>query len=140
MKPALSSCLAAVGARRLSGENMPKSMFERYGGFASVSKIVMAFYDKVLDSDIIGHHFEDVEMSRLIDHQTKFIASVMGGPAAYSDDALHRMHAHLKIDKAQFEEMNALLEETLEDFELEQKDIDEVMAHIRARAPYIITG
>lgn len=119
---------------------MSKSMFERYGGFANVSKVVMAFYDKVLDSDIIGHHFEDVEMSRLIDHQTKFIASVMGGPAAYTDDALHRMHAHLKIDKVQFDEMNALLEETLEDFDFEQKDIDEIMAHIKARAPYIITG
>lgn len=119
---------------------MSKSMFERYGGFASVSKIVMAFYDKVLDSDIIGHHFEDIEMSKLIDHQTKFIASVMGGPAAYTDDALRRMHAHLKIDKAQFQEMNDLLEETLEDFDLEQKDIDEIMEHIRGRGPYIITA
>jgi hemoglobin len=44
---------------------MSKTMFERYGGFANVSKVVMAFYDKALDSDIIGHHFEDVEMRRL---------------------------------------------------------------------------
>lgn len=118
---------------------MPKSMFERYGGFASVSKVVLAFYDKVLDSDVIGHHFEDVEMSRLVDHQTKFIASVMGGPASYSDDALHRLHAHLKIDKPQFEEMAALLHETLEDFEFDTGDIDEVMGQIRARARHIIT-
>lgn len=118
---------------------MAKTIFDRCGGFANVSKMVMAFYDKVLDSDVIGHHFEDIEISKLVDHQTKFIASVMGGPAAYTDDALHRMHQHLKIDREQFEEMAALLEETLEDFDLEKKDIDEVMAQIRGRARHVIT-
>lgn len=61
---------------------MSQSMFERYGGFAKLSK-VMAFYDRVLDSDVIGDFFEGVDMRRLIDHQTKFISQVMGGPAAY---------------------------------------------------------
>lgn len=54
------------------------TMFERYGGFANVSKIVMSFYDKVLDSDVIGDYFEDVDMWALIDHQTKFIAPPAG--------------------------------------------------------------
>jgi len=119
---------------------MSKTMFERYGGFASVSKIVMAFYDKALDSDIIGHHFEDVEMSKLIDHQTKFVASVMGGPVAYTDEALQRLHVHLGIDQAQFDEMTALLQGTLEDFELEPKDIGEIMDHFHARARFIINA
>lgn len=119
---------------------MSKSIFERYGGFASISKIVMAFYDKVLDSDVIGHHFENVEMRRQIDHQTKFIASIMGGPASYTDDALYRVHERLAIDQEQFDEMATLLEETLEDFDFERADIDEVMAHIRARARHIITA
>jgi hemoglobin len=90
---------------------MSKTMFERYGGFANVSKVVMAFYDKALDSDIIGRHFEDVEMRQLIDHQTKFVASVMGGPVAYTDEALQRLHAHLDINQEQFDEMTVLLRE-----------------------------
>lgn len=135
----MSNCLRGRRAE-WGGQNMSSSMFERYGGFASVSKIVMAFYDKVLDSDIIGHHFEDVEMGRLVDHQTKFIASVMGGPASYSDEALQRLHAHLQIDREQFEEMAGLLGETLEDFEVAREDIDEVLAQIRARAGQIINA
>jgi hemoglobin len=99
----------------------------------------MAFYDKALDSDIIGHQFEDVEMSKQIDHQTKFIASVMGGPASYTDEALHRLHSHLEIDQEQFDEMAALLQETLEDFDFEPRDVNEIMDHIRARARHIIT-
>jgi len=41
---------------------MARSMFDRYGGFAKLSKVVMAFYDKVLDSDVVGDYFEDIDM------------------------------------------------------------------------------
>ena len=115
------------------------SMFERYGGFASVSKIVMAFYDRALDSDVIGEYFENSDMKTLIDHQTKFISSLMGGPASYSDDVLQRVHANLGIDQAAFDEMAALLNETLEDFEVDPDDIDEVIRAIKSRERIIVT-
>ena len=118
---------------------MSVSMFDRYGGFASVSKIVMAFYDRALDSDVIGEYFENSDMKTLIDHQTKFIASLMGGPASYSDDVLERVHANLGIDREAFDEMAALLAETLEDFEVDPADIDEVAKAIKSRAHIIIT-
>ncbi len=119
---------------------MAASMFDRYGGFTSVSKIVMAFYDKVLDSDVIGDYFEDVELPNLIDHQTKFIASVMGGPASYTNEVLQRVHAHLGIDAVAFQEMVTLLRETLEEFELEPHDIDAVVQDIKGRSSYIISA
>jgi len=65
---------------------MSVSLFDKYGGFANISKLVFAFYEKAIESDVIGPYFDDVEMRALIDHQTKFIASVMGGPASYSDE------------------------------------------------------
>jgi len=113
-------------------------MFDRYGGFAIVSKIVMAFYDRALDSDIIGGYFEDTDMKTLVDHQTKFISSVMGGPASYSNEALQRVHAGLQIDRAAFDEMVALLAETLEEFELEQDDVSEIVHAIKGRSVFII--
>ena len=48
-----------------------------HGGFANVNKIVMAFYNKALDSDVIGDFFEDIDMPTLIDHQTNLISNVM---------------------------------------------------------------
>ena len=119
---------------------MTTSMFERYGGFATVSKVVMAFYDKVLDSDVIGDYFEDIDMRRLIDHQTKFIATVMGGPASYTDDMLRRVHASLKIDRPAFDEMALLLRETLEEFELEPDDITTVLQAIEDRSGVVIAS
>ena len=51
------------------------TMFEKYGGFAKVSRIVSSFYDKALDSPILAPYFTGVDMRRLIDHQTKFASS-----------------------------------------------------------------
>ena len=76
---------------------MRRSIFERYGGFTSVSKIVLSFYDKVLDSPTVSPYFANSDMKRLIDHQTKFMASLMGGPASYTNDQLERVHAKLGI-------------------------------------------
>lgn len=119
---------------------MTSSMFERYGGFASVNKLVSAFYDKVLDSPMLSPYFEGIPMKRLVDHQTKFIAQVMGGPVSYSNDALQRAHAHLKIDTKSYNELMGLLEETLEDFDLEQGDIDVIKNDISDRSRFIIAN
>lgn len=118
---------------------MSSSLFEKYGGFGTVSKIVSAFYDKVIDSDTIGPYFDNVDMRMQIDHQTKFIASLMGGPASYSDDALRKVHAGHNIDQTAYDEMAVLLRETLEDFDMQAGDVDHVMSEIAARANLVIT-
>lgn len=43
-------------------------------------------------------------MRVLVDHQTKFIALMMGGPASYTDEHLKRVHAHLGIGSTAFGE------------------------------------
>lgn len=118
---------------------MSRSMFDKYGGFASVSKVVSAFYDKAVDSDIIGPFFDDIDMRAQIDHQTKFISSLMGGPAAYSDEALQKVHAHLNIDRESFEEMGALLRKTLVEFDFDSDDVERIMHEITSRADIIIS-
>jgi hemoglobin len=116
------------------------SIFERCGGFAQVSKIVMSFYDRVLDSDLLAPYFAETDMRTLVDHQTKFIAFLMGGPASYTDETLKRVHRHLDITEEAFEEMATLLEETLEDFELSDGDVASVIEEIRRREPLIVTS
>lgn len=117
---------------------MSLTIYERNGGFPSVRKVVSAFYDLALDSQVIGHHFEDVEMPRLIDHQTRFVSFLMGGPASYSEDHLKRVHERLGITHAEFEEMVELLVETLEDHDYSADDIAAVERELRRREPVIV--
>lgn len=118
---------------------MRQTIFERYGGFANVSRVVTAFYDKVLDSPVASPYFEHTDMRRLIDHQTRFIASLMGGPASYTDDQLARVHARLRITDGAFLEVAELLRETLEDLDFEDEDINAVVDQVMARKRVIVT-
>lgn len=116
------------------------SLYEKYGGFGSINKIVMAFYDTLLDSDEIGPFFDDIEMERLIDHQTKFIATLLGGPASYTDEQLHRAHAALDITDEHFNEMKQVLVETLLAHGMEPQDTEEVMQAIESRRTAIVSA
>ena len=117
---------------------MSSSLFQKYGGFAKVSRVVLTFYDKALDSEQIGDFFDEIDMSRLVDHQTKFIASMMGGPASYTNEHLARVHGHLNINDVAFDEMVLLLRETLEDHDLSETDIGLVLREVTTRKPYVV--
>lgn len=119
---------------------MASTLFERYGGFASVSRIVSEFYDRVLDSPTLSGYFANTDMKDLIDHQTKFIASVMGGPGSYSDDVLERVHAKLNINERDFLEVVSLLKETLADFDVADGDIAEIESGFMRRKRFIVTA
>ena len=115
------------------------TMFERYGGFATIRRVVSSFYDKVLDSDQLSHHFAHTDMRRLIEHQTQFISYLTDGPGlAYSNDMLRRVHGRLGVTAEEFAEMVALLRETLEDHDFDEADVAVVVERIREREPLIV--
>jgi hemoglobin len=118
---------------------MGRSMFERYGGFAKISRVVMSFYNKMVSSPITSHYFAKTNMKRLIDHQTKFIASMMGGPASYTNEHLKRVHAHLGITDEAFDESVYLLTETMEDFDFENEDMQQVQDEMESRKYVIVS-
>jgi hemoglobin len=116
------------------------TIYERSGGFPTIRRVVSSFYERVLDSPVLVHHFEEVDMRRLIDHQTHFIAFLTGGPASYSDDHLARVHARRGISVHEFDEMVALLRETLEDFDFAADDIATIDRELRLRESLIVTA
>jgi hemoglobin len=98
----------------------------------------MSFYDKMLGSPLLAPYFAHTDMRRLIDHQTKFIASLMGGPASYTNEHLERIHAHLGITEAAFQESASLMKETLEDHDFQDEDINQVVDAMTSRRNFIV--
>lgn len=119
---------------------MAQTIFERYGGFAKVSRVVSAFYDKALESPLLAPYFTAIDMRRLIDHQTKFVAFLMGGPASYTNDHLAHVHARLGINRADFEVMVETMAATLSEFDVSPADVSGVVQELRTRAPWIISA
>ena len=132
-----------VGIKKLDnsrqGGGMAQSIMERYGGFASVRRIVSDFYDRVLDSAQLAPYFATTDMRTQIDHQTKFIAQLMGGPVSYSDEVLRKVHAPLHVTRSAFEEITDMLRDTLQDNDLAASDVEHVIGEMRRREPHIVT-
>jgi hemoglobin len=112
-------------------------MFERYGGLPFIMRFVLRFYDRVLASRL-APYFAHSDMQRLVEHQAKFISTVMGGPASYSNAMLQETHAPLNIDDQAFDEMISLLKAQLEEAKIAGSDAENIIADLNARRPYIV--
>jgi hemoglobin len=119
---------------------MNAPLFERFGGLSAVSRLVLGFYDRVLASERLRPYFVHADMRRLVEHQAKFIAAVMGGPAAYSDADLRDIHGHLGIDGDAFDEMINLFAETLNGFEIDPAEAARVVADLRAHRAHVVAA
>lgn len=117
---------------------MSKSIFENVGGFKKVRKIVSDFYDRVLEDEVLIPYFENVDMPKLIDHQTKFFAMVLGGPASYTDDQLSNIHKGMGVTGEAFDVICELVVETLEDHDLDEPDIRAVESMLMAKRSLMV--
>jgi len=114
------------------------SLFERLGGFARIRLIVSDLYDRLLDSENLRPYFENTDVRRLIDHQTKFVSALMGGPVSFSNEHLARAHGHLGISPEDYVEMAEIFRETLEDHDLPQVEVDRLHAHIVSLQEHVL--
>jgi hemoglobin len=117
---------------------MTQTLFDKYGGFAAISRVVLDLYERLLDDDEVGPFFEDVDMRRIVDHQTKFVSSLLGGPAHYTDDQIRKMHGHLEIGGRHFDRLKAILAETLADHGFASEDVALVVGAFEARRSLVV--
>ena len=117
---------------------MKDSLYDKYGGFETVSKIVHGLYEKISESELLEPYFKNIDMNRLMNHQTQFFSSIMGGPVTYEDGQLERIHRRLNVTEEAFAEVAELLEEVLEDFEMEEEDVETLMDIVASSKPKIV--
>ena len=104
------------------------TLFEKYGGVPTVSRIVSKFYREVLNRPLLKPYFQGVDMPRLINHQVKFISHVLGQPASvYDGRALGAAHGGLRITGEAFGEVAQILRSTLSEAGMDPADVDQVM-------------
>ena len=115
------------------------TLYDKYGGFATVNRLVQAFYGKVAESENLAPYFEGVDIQKLMDHQTKFFSEILGGPVKYTGRELKGAHAKLGITEDAFSEVAELLEETLEDMNVEDADIKTIMEIVDGLKADIVT-
>lgn len=107
------------------------SLFQKYGGSATVSRIVTGFYSDVYKRPHLRAYFDGVALPQLIQHQVRFVSLVMGQtPSAYGGRSMAEAHGQLKITEAHFAEVADILEANLSKAGVEEADLRTLMAAV----------
>ena len=117
---------------------MPRSLYSSIGGFSTISKLVLSFYSKVLDSEQVAPYFADVDMKKLIDHQTKFICSLLGGPAHFTDAQIRNAHSSIDVTNEAFDEIAMLFVEALNEARLQPGDVEAIARAFESKRSLIV--
>jgi len=107
-----------------------ETLFNKYGGLETFGAVVNSFYQKVLDSEQLEPFFQNIDIERLMSHQTNFIAKALGGPDQYAGKDIDAAHANLNISTEHFMEVADLLSEALDEAGVEEEDIETIIGII----------
>jgi len=119
---------------------MSETLYDKYGGIETFSAVVSNFYQKVLDSEELAPYFDNVNMERLMSHQTNFISTALGGPDNYTGLDLKKVHAPYQITVPHFQEVAELLEESLDEAGVEQVDIDSIITLVSSLMDQVVSS
>jgi len=103
------------------------TLFEKYGGFETIKNIVINFYREILSRDSLAPYFVNVNLDKLIDHQTRFLSHLLGGPSTYQGKTLESAHLGLHISGAAFDEVASVLCLVLEDAGVSEEDLKTIL-------------
>lgn len=117
---------------------MHKSVYDELGGFSAVRKFVSDFYDRVLEEEDLAPFFSETDMASLVDHQTKFWATLLGGPASYTKEQLYKTHQSMGIQDDHFDLVLELVVETLEDHDVDNGHIDSISEMLKSYRSAIV--
>ena len=116
------------------------SLFEKYGGFATISKVVNELYDALEVNEITAPYFENSDIRALMDHQVKFLSQVLGGPQQYTGKAMSAAHTGMKISEQAFLEVASTVKDVLEDNGVEDDDVAIIIDMLASLKEDIIDG
>ena len=112
-------------------QNVSQTLFDKYGGVPVVTEIVRDFYKRVMRRPNLRRYFVNVTLEAVIHHQIAFVSMVMGKtPHDYSGRSMREAHRGIGVTSASFELAAQLLSDTLVSAEVEQADIDAIMAKV----------
>lgn len=128
-----------AGCHICGPHTVSRSLYDKIGGFGAVSSIVLNFYGKVLESKSLAPYFAQVDMQKLIDHQTQFICALLGGPANLSDEHIRTLHRPASITQDAFDEAVMLFEQALQEASIQSADIEAAVRLFEAKRSYVVS-
>lgn len=113
--------------------------YDELGGSSAVKAAVTVFYDRVTADPDLARWFENVDLTRLKNHQRAFLAAALGGPELFSGRKLDTAHAGLKITSDAFDAVVEHLATTLHDLGAGDDLIARIRVQLEALRSQVVT-
>lgn len=119
---------------------MEANLYEQIGAAEGISRLIDAFYSRVLADPELKRFFADVEMAKLRRMQVELFSSALGGPQRYSGRPMIQAHRHLKIGLQDYQRFIRHLFDTLDDagFGLSEQERYEVIGRLNVLTSDVI--
>nr|WP_263327416.1 group 1 truncated hemoglobin [Neobacillus sp. Marseille-Q6967] len=110
---------------------MEQSLYEKVGGEEAIAKVVDYFYSElVLKNPTVNQFFEETDMEKQRQHQTKFISFALGGPKQYSGQSMAKAHEGMNLQPEHFNAIVKHLHDALAHFRVSEADIDTALTTV----------
>jgi hemoglobin len=90
-----------------------KTLYDLAGGDTKVRAILTSLYDRLFEDRMVGFLFDGKDKERIVELQTAFTCSFLGGPQRYEGKPLPEAHASLPLLPGHFDRRHWLLEQVL---------------------------
>lgn len=115
------------------------TLFDKYGGVATVRSLVRAFFERVQAKPTLRRYFEDTDRERLVKHQIDLITFALGKPPADLDvQRLPESHHSRAITRKAFEDTIGILRQVLLEANVEGGDIALMLSRLDAIRHHIV--
>ena len=126
------------------------TLYERLGGVYAIAAVIDHFSDQLLKNRKIVNanpelkewHTEEykVRLPGLKFNRTLWVCAISGGPYHYTAKSLHDAHLELHISSEVFDEVAAELANSLDHFDVPEREKQEVLAAFAAQKSDVTAG
>ncbi len=117
-----------------------QSLYDRVGGETTVQSLVADFYDRIQGDEKLAPFFAKSDMQRQRSMFREFISAALDGPAQYTGRSIAEAHQGRGIGSAQIQRFVDHLLDAVRAFEIETRDVDEIIARINTYADEVTGG
>jgi hemoglobin len=114
-----------------------QTLYERIGGEREISKLVHAFYDRVIADPELKPFFKNTSMGKLRRMQREFFSAALDGPIKYTGKPLSYVHHGRGITNHHLALYVDHLIDTLRGHKISEQNVQEIISRINTYAEEI---
>lgn len=116
------------------------TLLQKYGGVDFWIDLINNFYNEVIASPILGHHFESKDMDGIKNMILGLIQTTFVNQGEAEQDYVRQAHKHLSITNQEMDEWINIYQQVLIKYKVNQEDRGRLLSVIESFRLYLVTS